>query len=141
MTTTYCYDQQTGIFIGTSDADESPLELGVFLIPANATLTPPIPCGDGQRQIFSNGAWTVEDIPIPENPPASTNAELRVAELKALFATYQSDMQTLQSAWVSALITGGVSEDSRKTDVASDINDVNVQYASDVTAVKLKYPL
>ena len=39
--TVYNYDPHTHIYTGESQADESPLEPGVFLIPAHATSQPP----------------------------------------------------------------------------------------------------
>ena len=39
--TVYNYDHRTRIYTGASQADESPLEPGVFLIPAHATSQPP----------------------------------------------------------------------------------------------------
>ena len=82
-----------------------------------------------------------EGYPVLIDPAAPTNAELRVRELTALSEAYQSDLQTLQSAWVSALIADGASEENRKMDIASDMADLKTQYLSDVSAVKLKYPL
>jgi hypothetical protein len=59
-----------GYFVGTTIADESPLEPGVYLIPAGAvdSLPPTIPDG---RLAKWNGAWVLEDIPVPSpEPPA-----------------------------------------------------------------------
>jgi hypothetical protein len=51
------YHAQTGEYLGTSIADESPLEPGVFLIPANATTVAPPPPQQGQARVFINGDW------------------------------------------------------------------------------------
>lgn len=54
----YNYDDH-GFFVGIDDADESPLEPGVFLIPAAATtLNPPI-TGDKERAVFNGEQWNV----------------------------------------------------------------------------------
>lgn len=64
----YNYSPDNGIFIGAAEADESPLEEGVWLIPANATTTPPPSTEIGQQAVFSNGAWQVLVIPTPSPP-------------------------------------------------------------------------
>ena len=60
----YNYDEVTGKFVGESMADESPLEPGVFHIPAFST---PIPVPDfdpaEQEAFFADGIWTLKDIP------------------------------------------------------------------------------
>jgi hypothetical protein len=63
----YNYHPETGVFVGTSLADPSPLEPGVFLIPAYATEVPPPAFGDGQEAVFNVGAqeWHVVDLPTP----------------------------------------------------------------------------
>lgn len=64
------FDPATNAYLGTSMADESPLEPGVFLVPAYATEIEPPVCGEGQRVVFDGAAWRVEAIPQPESPPA-----------------------------------------------------------------------
>lgn len=64
----YHYNADTGVYLNTSsEADEDPLEPGHFLIPANATdLIPPyVPNPKKEHAVFSDGAWTVETIPVP----------------------------------------------------------------------------
>lgn len=59
-----------GVYVGQAVADESPLEPGVFLIPAGCVETPPpqIPAGMAARWV--NGKWVLETIPVaPESPP------------------------------------------------------------------------
>lgn len=77
MKTIYNYNPETGVLIGTDVADPSPLEPGVFLIPAHATTEAPPPCGDGQRQAFRNGGWVIEDIPQPEPAHVPTSDEIK----------------------------------------------------------------
>ena len=57
-------DEQ-GYFVGITTADESPLEVGVYLIPANAVDadTPTIP--DGHKAKWNNG-WVFEPPSEPE---------------------------------------------------------------------------
>lgn len=65
------FHPETGALVGTGVADESPLEPGVFLLPANATFTPPPAVPPGQRAIFDPafGVWELEAIPQPPEPP------------------------------------------------------------------------
>ena len=51
-----------GIYVGCSEADESPLEPGVFLIPANATTIAPIEVEDGFVPLFDGSKWIAFDI-------------------------------------------------------------------------------
>jgi len=56
------YHPVTGEFMSASIADESPLEPGVFLIPAHATKFPPPTSSDPlQTPVFRNGAWGFAD--------------------------------------------------------------------------------
>lgn len=56
------YHPETLEFIGESLADESPLEPGVFLVPANATIKEPIGPVNGTSVRFINGDW--ENVPL-----------------------------------------------------------------------------
>ncbi|MCA1403692.1 hypothetical protein I6F26_03620 [Ensifer sp. IC3342] len=78
--TVYNYDPTTLEFTGASEADESPLEPGVFLIPAYATET--APPGDIPGHIFKwiEGAWMAEEIPKtpPVHMPALSARQIRL---------------------------------------------------------------
>lgn len=67
-----------GYFVGLTTADESPLEAGVFLLPAGAidVNAPTVPSGQRAKWI---GSWLFEDVPQPE-PHQPTYAELRARE-------------------------------------------------------------
>ncbi|MDF3822336.1 hypothetical protein P3G55_20700 [Leptospira sp. 96542] len=58
-----------GFFVGMSTADESPLEPGVWLIPAGAIDVPAPDVPEGQRARWQGGAWAFEPIPVPEPDP------------------------------------------------------------------------
>lgn len=57
-----------GIFVAPVVADPSPLEPGVFLIPAGAVDAPPPSVPQGQRARWL-GFWSIEPIPEPEPEP------------------------------------------------------------------------
>lgn len=63
----YNYNQN-GEFIGIEEAQESPLEPGIFLIPAYATtITPPV-VDEGEIQVWNGDNWIILKLP---QPPAS----------------------------------------------------------------------
>lgn len=53
-------------------ADESPLEPGVYLIPAYATAIAPPAIPAGQQARFTDGAWALETVPEPPTTPSPT---------------------------------------------------------------------
>lgn len=53
----YSYSPIDGSFTGVTDADESPLEKGVFLLPANATFQPPPKAKKGQTVVWRGDKW------------------------------------------------------------------------------------
>lgn len=58
------YDAKTGLYLKEGLADPSPLEPGLFLIPANATTEPPpdeVPAGFAP--FYRRGVWGVEEVP------------------------------------------------------------------------------
>ena len=86
----YHYIADTGIFYAEGVADESPLEPGIFLVPAYATTVAPPEITEPEIAVFRNGGWNVETLPPTEPTAVLTPAEklaqsgLTVAELKEL---------------------------------------------------------
>ena len=61
----YQYDR-AGMFAGTTEADESPLEPGVFLLPARCTVAaPPNEWPDDQWPRWNGAAWQLVPRPAP----------------------------------------------------------------------------
>ncbi|WP_396189705.1 hypothetical protein [Flavobacterium sp.] len=107
-----------GYFVGFATADQSPLEPGVFLLPANCidVAAPAIPEG---KMAKWNGAWVFEDIdqPVVEDEPEAvplTYAQLRAAEYP------------LMTDYLDGVVKG----DQAQID----------KYIADCQAVKAKYP-
>lgn len=58
----YNYHPQTGEYAGAETACESPLEPGVYLLPAHGTTDEPPAAGPGYVAVYRDGAWSlVED--------------------------------------------------------------------------------
>lgn len=55
----YNYDEN-GVYTFESEADESPLEEGVFLFPANSTEKKPFTVGKNEACVFENGEWVLK---------------------------------------------------------------------------------
>lgn len=71
-----------GVYVGPVEADESPLEPGVFLIPARCVQTAPPAPGAHQWPAWSNGAWgTVPDWRGTVGYSLSTGEAVTVTEL------------------------------------------------------------
>lgn len=61
----YQYDL-AGYFVGVTEADESPLEPGVFLLPARCTLTPPQNPSEGEWPRWNGSAWALVALPVSD---------------------------------------------------------------------------
>lgn len=86
----YHYHPETGAYLSEGKADESPLEPGVFLIPAHATeAAPPAEVADMVRT-YVGGAWVQRDVIAPPLPPEPTPEEIK--EAKRIQIELQRDM-------------------------------------------------
>ena len=60
----YAFDGRTGLYIGETVADLSPLEPGVYLVPRFATLAaPPDEIPAGSAPFWRGDVWQVEAVP------------------------------------------------------------------------------
>ena len=69
MKTVHSFDYSTGLYLGAvvlTDADLSPLEPDVYLVPGNCVeIAPPTP-GDGQYVFWNGSDWALGASPLPE---------------------------------------------------------------------------
>ena len=63
MSLTVYQTSSDGLFCFETDADESPLEPGVFLIPRGCVREPPPKAPYGYRARYVAGRWDVEQVP------------------------------------------------------------------------------
>lgn len=86
-----CYQvSHAGLLLGETVADESPLEPGVYLLPAGCTFTsPPVTVPDGQWPRWNGSTWGLVTKPTPANDNQDP-----VAKLQA-FLSANPDVATL----------------------------------------------
>lgn len=85
-----------GHFVGAAVADESPLEPGVWLIPAGAIDAPPPEIPDGSLARWDGDGFVIEAIPAPEvvSPSAPSSAELQAKYTALLDARIDSEAKS-----------------------------------------------
>jgi hypothetical protein len=81
---TYNYIAESGIYYSEGLADESPLEPGVFLIPAHATAVAPPAVTELEVAVFRDGEWSVEVLPPPPEPEPVPEPEIEPESLVEL---------------------------------------------------------
>lgn len=90
----------SGLFTCEGVADESPLEPGVYLIPAGATVVEPPETEDGQLARWDGSNWQIENVPVPVElePAVPTRVTMRQARLALLGAGLLDDVEAAISA-------------------------------------------
>ena len=107
MKTVYQLDKD-GVYLGETIAQESPLEPGVYLMPAGCIETPP-PAVKANQFARWDGKWIVEDIPEPpksEEPPKLTEAELeRITTLSRLADLDRVIPRSVEDIYAATMVT------------------------------------
>lgn len=77
----YHYDRNPPhAFVGMSDAEESPMEPGVYLVPAYSTTAEPMPGRVGWLRVFDRVAEAWAEIPIEQQAESVSPQEQSLAE-------------------------------------------------------------
>lgn len=85
-----------GYYFGPTWAQESPLDPGIWLIPAGAIeVDPPEEVLSGKRYWYADGAWQVEDIPAPPGPTPEQILSAQSAKLSSLKAEAEAQKTAL----------------------------------------------
>ena len=93
-----------GVYVGPTMADESPLEPGVWLVPAGCVETPPPEVLEGQMAVWESGSWAT--MPIPDESgvttPPLTPEEILAAERAAMRLSFaQLLIGLVTEAWIA----------------------------------------
>jgi len=75
----YSYDKETGIFVGTTIADEDPKRPGNYLFPAQTTSIKPPVVAEDKLAKWDNNAWVLVDKPPKELTPEEKDRQVYVA--------------------------------------------------------------
>jgi hypothetical protein len=108
-----------GFYVGSTEADESPREPGVFLIPAGCVEPEPPPHVEGSRRKFQIDGWVYVAIPkpapAPEPEPADppTLAELNAPVLAEIAAEEAKQGRAVREALL-LLLPAGAEKDRLK---------------------------
>lgn len=71
--------------------------------------------------------------------PKLSKTQLKNKEIKERTSQYKMNNRELQLSWLSALVVDGAAEVDKKAAILLDIEDLRVEYNSDIAAIKLKY--
>lgn len=166
MKTCYLFDE-TGLYVGIYQAQESPLEHGKFIAPATSTFNAPPTLGSNQAAVFLLGSWTIvpdfrgekwynqstgEEILIASvgqppsslaaTPPPPTLSQAQAAQLELLNAAYNVAIQQEVSYLGTTFQADIVSQDTlNKVLVAANVSVPNGFYWVDANnnQVSLNY--
>jgi hypothetical protein len=99
------YNEASGAYLGTSEAIESPLEPGVWLVPAQATTTAPPASVNPFSQAWNGEGWQLapepesdapsEVVTQPQPEPLPEPIDLTPAEKLARFGLTVDDLRAL----------------------------------------------
>lgn len=109
MKIVYNYHPVTLEYVGSSEATESPLEPGVYLIPAHATEIAPPAKQDGNVRVFKNDKWGYVRIELPNEEPTEEPQEPPIPKTitKRQFWQQLANMQLITKQEALAMMISG----------------------------------
>ena len=96
----YCFSED-GVFTGIEEAQESPLEPGVFLMPAQSCQVAPPETPEGTHPVWDGGEWQIVAIPVSEEPEHEVSEGPSAAEIAALEASRSAAIAELRALGLS----------------------------------------
>lgn len=101
----YNYHEGTGIYLGSEEADESPLEPGIFHLPAYSTAIAPPSEQAGFVRVWNGNVWQQVAIPTAPEPPPITEDQVRAIRNGLLAASDYTQLADVPIANRAAWIT------------------------------------
>lgn len=83
----------------------------------------------------------VDGYPSWVDAPALPNEELLTREITALSKVYKADINELNTAYLSAIVSDGPAEVTKQQIVREQISQRKAKYAIDIVEAKEKYPV
>ncbi|MDP4146526.1 MAG: hypothetical protein Q8936_18955 [Bacillota bacterium] len=102
----YNYDVN-GIYIGCDEADESPLEPGVFLIPSNATIVEPPQLDSEHIAVWNGTGWDIKDISLDTPKPEESETQEQ-DKPKTQAEVLMEKINLMQKAIDDLILNGGI---------------------------------
>ena len=68
-----------------------------------------------------------------------TKVQKKNMEIKERTSKYKNDLLSLNYNWLSAAVIDGETETNKKLAILSDIEDLEDEYNTDITNIRLKY--
>lgn len=88
--------------------------------------------------VRAGGSYSLNDgVLIKQETPVYSPS--LAEELAALTAAYKVDSQELQLIWLSAIVSDGASEASKKSAIRVDMEDLRQRYVADLSAAKARH--
>lgn len=125
----YHLHHETGELLAEGVADESPLEPGVFLIPAHATETAPPAAVAGKSRHFGANGWEHRDIPAPPAPPVPPSAaQVRKGEILARLSGI--DFESIRALRSKAVGKGHAADDTKLAALDAEADTLRAELAA-----------
>lgn len=137
MKTVYSFDA-SGAYVGPvtlDSSDESPLEPGVYLIPAGAVETaPPVPSA-GEFAKWINGAWVLEALPVAPPPTQPTDDEIIFAKKQAVRTVREGILNRLAGIALAAYLSGDTATTAAYVTVRQGLLEITDNWPTDPAAI------
>lgn len=96
----YLYSLDSFEFLGEGFAEPNPLEPGKFLVPANATITPPPERSFAEAVVFESGSWVIKpDFRGQEFFAKATGQKVKISAIGPLLDDLTSQTPLENSIW------------------------------------------
>jgi hypothetical protein len=141
MKIVYLFNEVTGIYEGSYEAQESPLEPGVYITPTASTDIAPPALAAGESLHWTGSAWQVIAAVVPVLPIAPTFASLKDAEFASFRTQREAFLNRLAGIGMAAQVNAQADVAANCVLVRQGLLDLTsapaVVAATDIAGLKL----